>query len=165
MSHDWTQFKLRIDIQDVSIQEVYDCWATQHGLENWFLRSAEFRGVNGNFRHSGEQIKKGDEYKWLWFGSGDETVETGEVLNVNGKDQISFTFEGCEVLVKIYIEAHNTICELVQSKISVDEKSKISTYLGCSSGWSFFMTNMKSILEGGIDLRNRNEKLSNVINT
>lgn len=164
MSHDWTAFKLRIDIQDVSVKDVYNCWSTQQGLEDWFLRTAEFRGVNGNFRHSGEQIMKGDEYKWHWFGWGDDTVETGEVLNANGSDQISFSFEGCIVHVNIYIEERSIICELVQSKISTDEKSKISTYLGCRSGWSFFMTNLKSILEGGIDLRNKNDKLSNLIN-
>jgi hypothetical protein len=31
------------------------------------------------------------------------------------------------------------------------------------SGWSFFMVNLKSILENGYDLRNKNEELKNVI--
>lgn len=130
----------------------------------WFLRLAEFRGKNGNFRHSGEQIQKGDNYKWLWFGWDDNTLENGIVLEANGKDQISYTFENCEVAVKIFIEENTTICELVQSKIKLNENGEPATYLGCNSGWSFFMCNLKSILEGGIDLRNKNEKLTNLIN-
>jgi hypothetical protein len=164
MDHDWTQFKLRINIDHTSIKEVYDCWATQHGLEKWFLRLAEFRSQNGNFRHSGEQLKKGDSYKWLWHGWNDEMEGIGAILHANGKDQFSFSFEGCEVYVKIYTEENCTICELVQSKIASDASGTPSTYLGCSSGWSFFLCNLKSILEGGIDLRNKNENLTNLIN-
>ena len=164
MAHDWTQFQLRINIDGTSIKEVYDSWTTQHGLEQWFLRKAEFRAENGNFRHSGEQLRKEDQFKWHWFGWDDDTVEHGEILEANGKDSLSFTFEQCEVIVKIYDEGNTTICELSQVNIATDEKAKTSIYIGCKSGWSFFMCNLKSLLEGGIDLRNKNEKLTNLIN-
>lgn len=164
MDHDWTQFNIRIDIEDVTIKDIYDCWTSQEGLQQWFLRQADFRSQNGNFRHFREQIQKGDTYKWLWYGWDDETSETGEILSTNGVDQITFSFEKCEVEVKIYLEEDTTICELTQSKIATDEKSKVNTYMGCRSGWSFFMCNLKSILEGGIDLRNKNENLTNLIN-
>jgi len=164
MNHDWTQFKLRIDIKDVSIKKIYNCWSSQQGLENWFLKLAEFRSTNGNFRHSGEQLQKGDSYRWLWYGCNDGAEETGEVLEANGNDQISFSFEGAEVHIKIYKEEDVTICQLIQNKIALDKNGTPTSYLGCSSGWSFFMCNLKSILEGGLDLRNKNENLKNTIN-
>jgi hypothetical protein len=37
-------------------------------------------------------------------------------------------------------------------------------FIECGKGWTFYMTNLKSILEGGIDLRNKNERKQNVIN-
>ena len=36
-------------------------------------------------------------------------------------------------------------------------------YLGNMKGWIFFMINLKSVLEGGIDMRNRKEELKNVL--
>ena len=37
-------------------------------------------------------------------------------------------------------------------------------YIECGKGWTFYMTNLKSILEGGLDLRNKNINLKQVIN-
>jgi hypothetical protein len=37
--------------------------------------------------------------------------------------------------------------------------------VGCGEGWTFYLTNLKSILEGGVDLRNKEMKLKNVINS
>ena len=44
-----------------------------------------------------------------------------------------------------------------------DDKAKENWHIGCKTGWTFYMANMKSMLEGGIDLRNKNEKIQNVI--
>jgi len=68
--------------------------------------------------------------------------------------------------VDIQLKQHNewTIVELTQKNIPVDDASKKSIRLGCDSGWSFYLVNLKSIYEGGIDLRNKNEELSVLIN-
>lgn len=42
--------------------------------------------------------------------------------------------------------------------------SKQYVCLGCSNGWTFYLTNLKSVYEGGLDLRNKDEKLSAMIN-
>jgi len=55
--------------------------------------------------------------------------------------------------------------ELTQSQIPLDDHSRMSYYVGCTRGWTFYLANLKSILEGGIDLRNKNNKLLHVINT
>jgi len=53
----------------------------------------------------------------------------------------------------------------MQEEIPTDEKSMQSFYVGCKTGWTFYLANMKSILEGGIDLRNKNEKLQQMLNS
>jgi hypothetical protein len=37
-------------------------------------------------------------------------------------------------------------------------------FIECGSGWSFYLVNLKSILEGGPDLRNKNPDVKHVIN-
>jgi hypothetical protein len=57
------------------------------------------------------------------------------------------------------------IIQLTQENIPTDEESKINFYLGCQTGWTFYLTNLKSIFEGGKDLRNKNEGLTNMLNS
>lgn len=72
-------------------------------------------------------------------------------------------------------------CDLMDSKgpgwilesftVDPDKKSGkwgenlINYHIGCTKGWNFYLTNLKSLLEGGIDLRNRNKGLKEVINS
>ena len=55
------------------------------------------------------------------------------------------------------------VVELTQSRIPDDENHGI--YVDCSYGWAFYLGNLKSVLEGGIDLRNKNVDIKNVINS
>ncbi|NQY67347.1 MAG: hypothetical protein HRT72_06450 [Flavobacteriales bacterium] len=45
-------------------------------------------------------------------------------------------------------ESGYVIVELVQKNIPIDDSSKRGIRLGCDSGWSFFMLNLKSVYEG-----------------
>jgi hypothetical protein len=57
------------------------------------------------------------------------------------------------------------IVELLQENIPTDEQGMHSWHLGCKTGSTFYLANLKSVLEGGIDLRNKSEKLQRVINS
>jgi len=165
--YNWASFKKRVNIK-AGIAEVYAMWAKPSGLEKWFLRLAEFKRPDGKTVNTDDSIKSGDTYRWLWFGWPDSMEEKGDLLEANGTDLIKFTFGNREVenmtcTVKIYTEQGETICELTQENIPVDEKGKCNYHLGCMNGWTFFMANLKSILENGYDLRNRNEELKHVI--
>jgi hypothetical protein len=46
-----------------------------------------------------------------------------------------------------------------------DETVQRFYFIECGKGWTFYMTNLKSILEGGIDLSNKNMSMQNVINS
>ncbi|MCB9307849.1 MAG: SRPBCC domain-containing protein [Lewinellaceae bacterium] len=161
---DWTNFQLRIDIK-ASDQEIYNAWATRAGLERWFLRQAPFARPDGSIRPAGEKCREGDTYEWRWYGYPDDVVENRPVIEANGRDLFKFYFSGdCIVTVKIAREAGETLVTLSQENIPTDDASKMSYYNGCSLGWTFYLANLKSVLEGGPDLRNKNAQLSNVIN-
>ena len=164
-NYDWSRFSQKIYINS-SLRNVYDAWTTRANLEGWFLRKAEFRGADGIIRPHDSQIQKGDTYEWLWHGHPDSTVERGIVTEANGKDKFAFVF-GKAGVVTIQLTDHVDVTEmlLTQDQIPTDEDSKVNYHIGCSTGWAFYEANIKSVLEGGLDLRNKNPAYTNVINS
>lgn len=156
----WTSFRRKINIAATKDQ-ILNAWLTQDKIEKWFLSNAQFfdgdKIIDKNAR-----IAKGNTYKWSWHTS--DVLAEGEVLEV-GDNGLTFTFVGCPVKVSVSKEDGENILELTQSEIGTDEETKMGTYLECTRGWTFYMTNLKSVLEGGLDLRNRNDNIKNMLNT
>jgi Activator of Hsp90 ATPase homolog 1-like protein len=161
---DWTTFTVRIPVK-ASLEKLYWCWSARAGLEYWFLRRSEFKSATGVLRKDNEAVQKGDDYTWLWHGWGDDTAEHGTILDCNGKDSITFSFgKAGNCLVTIKTEQDQNLVELKQVNIPDDEQGKQNWYLGCKTGWTFYLANLKSLLEGGVDLRNRDVAMKNVVN-
>ena len=164
MVYNWKQFTKRITIK-APPKAIYDAWTTQHGLESWFLRLAEFTKTDGTLRSKNSHTEAGDKYKWLWFGYDDSAREERKILLANGWDKLQFSFSGgCIVTVTIKQENNEIICELVQEMPMEDVVEQQYFFIECGKGWTFYMTNLKSILEKGIDLRNKNVNIQQVIN-
>lgn len=158
----WTCFNKKIVINS-TIDKLYDAWTIPEEIEKWFLRKAIFEKLDGSIVGEKENIKPRYKYKWSWFLF--EITEEGEIIEANGKDLLKFTFAGdCLVEVKLTQFEENVIVELTQSNIPTDDHSKRGIRLGCESGWSFFLVNLKSIYEGGVDLRNKNENIKGMLN-
>ena len=99
---------------------------------------------------------KEDVYEWYWHGWGDDAVEKGEILEANGTDLIKFTFSGGSIVtISLYSRNDVSIVELTQENIPEESDPLKNLYIQCQTGWLFYMTNLKSILEGGVDLRNK----------
>jgi len=161
---DWSRFTVRINVK-APTEKLYWCWATKAGIEFWFLRKSDYRKSDGTLYNGDEFVKKGGKYSWWWYGYPDEVVEHGEILDCNGKDLFQFKFGDAGICtVKIYSEQNENIVELIQDHIPIDDKAKQNWHIGCKTGWTFYMANLKSMLEGGIDLRNKNEQLQNMLN-
>jgi uncharacterized protein YndB with AHSA1/START domain len=159
----FSAFKLRVNI-NTSIENAYKAWASRAGLESWFLRQALFKDAAGKERIGETPVQENDSYTWRWHGYPDDISEKGKVLKANGKNLFSFTFSmGCPVTVSIYTELDQTIVELVESNLPTDEETIKKHFVGDSRGWIFYLANLKSVLEGGLDLRNKNDKIMNVI--
>ena len=164
-SYDWSRFVVRISI-NAPADKLYHAWATREGMEYWFLRLSEYKKHDGAIRGNKEYVDKGDTYKWLWHGWPDDTVEHGTILDCNGKDFFKFSFgKAGNCAVNIKKEEGEMMVELVQDNIPTDEQGMHYWHLGCKTGWTFYLANMKSLYEGGIDLRNKNENLQQVLNS
>ena len=162
-SHSWSKFVKRVTI-NADPQTVYNAWATQSAIETWFLRQSIF-STEGSEKKPDEPIQSGDAYEWRWYGHSDDVTEYGEILIANGKDTLQFTFTGnCIVTVNTHIEDGETIAELTQENIAADDNPATNLYVGCGEGWTFYLANLKSVLEGGLDLRNRNANIRKVVN-
>lgn len=164
-SYDWSTFTIRIAVQ-TEPSLLYAAWATRQGIEHWFLRMAEYYTSDGRLRQGDEFVQVGDSYHWRWHGWPDDVEEKGKILECNGNDYVKFTFGDAGVCaVTIKEEQDLPVVELVQSEIPDDERGRHYWHVGCKTGWTFYFANLKSMLEGGIDLRNRDEKLRNVVNS
>jgi uncharacterized protein YndB with AHSA1/START domain len=165
MSYDWSRFSQRIPI-NASTDAVYNAWASQKGLESWFLREANFVNNEGVQKAKNDLLRPGDKYEWRWHGWPDDVQEKGTILSANHKDELSFSFgDAGNVKVQVLVEKGVTICQLEQYDIPTDERGMTYYHLGCTKGWLFYLTNLKSILEGGIDLRNKDVELKDVVNS
>lgn len=145
---DWTSFKKRIVIHK-PVEEIYAAWSIPEKISTWFLEKADYTSNKNQLRHPKEGVETGDKFTWKWHNW--NIIETGEILSANGKDFISFTF-GDAGQVSVQINSHPAGSELLllQEEIPVDEKGKKSYYVGCSNGWTFWLTNLKAWLEHGI---------------
>lgn len=145
------------------VEKAYKAVATPGGLESWFLRDTGITG-DGKLRSKGEMIQKGDEYHFQWHGHPDTLRHSGKFLSTDGKSVISFTFsQDLPVTISIYRECDETIVELAETFDPTVEEVARDHYLGNMKGWIFYLINLKSILEGGLDLRNRKVELKNVL--
>ena len=163
--YDWSRFSLKIVI-NVEPRKVYDFFATQKDFESWFLRKAVFTRADGTRREPASLIEPDDTYEWMWHGHPDETVEVGKVTEANGKDMFQFIFGRAGLVTFQLTEVGgNTEMAITQEHIPTDEDGKVNYHIGCSTGWTFYLANIKSILEGGLDLRNKNMEIKGVINS
>ncbi len=158
----WHKFVLRIPIK-VSKIALYNAWATADGINAWFLRKCTYWEEDGTKLSSTTPIKKG-KYHWVWHGHSDAVFEKSEVLDSNGIDYFKFGFEGCVVTVHIEEKADYCLLTLTQEEVVFKENPDENLYVQCGYGWTFYLTNLKSIMEGGLDLRNKDMELLGVLN-
>ena len=111
-------------------------------IEKWFLSQAIYDRENEGSVPRNENIQEKDKYQWSWFLF--DIVEEGDILEANGIDFLKFSFAGnCRVEVKLKEVGNHVVVELSQGNIPTDDKSKKGIRLGCDSGWSFFLLNLK----------------------
>jgi uncharacterized protein YndB with AHSA1/START domain len=155
---DWSKFTRTIRI-NAPVQKVYEALSVPSNLESWFLKYANFYGEDGTLRDKTEAYQKGDSFAWKWDTS--PHVERGEVIEANGIDTIVFPFaDSCVVRFELSPIGDGTRFNVTQSGILTDEKSQMNIYNGCSTGWAFWMVNLKAWLEHGINLSEKEIELA-----
>jgi uncharacterized protein YndB with AHSA1/START domain len=141
-------------------EDVFLAWVTSGKLEKWFLNKADYIGLDIIARPKNESCKVGDSYWFEWI---EKTVETGKIIDVSGRS-FTFTF-GDDVHVKVSVtEEERTLVSVKQTHTIVSEAKRQQTYANCIQGWTFYLANLKSVLEGGLDLRERKVTRKDLIN-
>lgn len=159
---DWTSFTKKIAVK-APIADIYNAWTKAHELERWFLEKVIFTDSNETALDPNINVSADCTYNWFWYLY--KEPMHGIIRKANGTDFFQFSFEGeCLVDVKLREKEGYTIVELKQYNIPVDDHSKQFIRLGCASGWTFYLINLKSIYEHGLDLRNKDESLQSMIN-
>ncbi|MBI3873171.1 MAG: SRPBCC domain-containing protein [candidate division Zixibacteria bacterium] len=166
---DWTQFHLGIYIR-AKPEDLFPYMATAQGLCKWFLRSAGFapgqdRPANRRAaaklpafdtltpRPEEETCRTGDRYRWEWYYDDGVTGE-GWIIEVRPPTRLAFGF-GDRMEVELSLRKQGIWCEagLRQHKIPDTPRGHRDMHMGCRVAWTFFLTNLKSVVEGRLDLR------------
>lgn len=143
---------------------MYNAWTTKSEIEKWFLSKALYYDANKKPIADTANVMKGNTYNWNWYLY--DVTESGKITEANGKDFLQFTFAGeCLVDIKLTEKNEFVMVELTQKNIPADDESKQNIRLGCDSGWSFYLVNLKSVYEGGLDLRNKDENHKGMLNS
>lgn len=162
----WSTFTKRIFIAKPA-KEVYSAWVSAQKLEQWFLEKAKFHIPDERDRAYQEWFQEGDFYSWKWHNWDFE--EQGTIIKANSKDEFAFSFgSGGIVRIKLIDKNQGTELVLTQESIPTDDKSKKEIYVGCSTGWTFWLTNLKAWLEHGITLHATGlaqEETKNLVNS
>ena len=53
---------------------------------------------------------------------------------------------------------------LTQEEVIFEEDPNENLYVQCGEGWTFYLANLKSVYEGGLDLRNKDIEIKGVLN-
>lgn len=163
MSCDWTRFEKKVFI-DAGRERVFDAWALPNEITRWFIAQADYFTSDGRPRGGQQPIEAGDRYHWRWH----QDLETqGAICQVIPGSRLVFTFgrvEGAseDVLVTVDVAPAadgRTVLTLIQENMPLTPAGQ-QFHLSCNLGWSFFMTNLKAVLEHDVDLRETDPELA-----
>lgn len=152
-AYDWTQFTVHMYYR-APRSRVFAAWATSAGLASFFIASARHTAPDGSLRRPDEHAQGGDLYEWQWL---HDFALSGRVLACVPEESVSYTFGG-EMRIDVTITPYDD--EQVQVRVhqtgcATEDPDRAWQHLNCRSCWVYFLTNLKSVLEHGIDLRDR----------
>lgn len=161
-SYDWTQFEREVFIQS-DLSTVFQAWAKPGEITQWFIATATVTSANNHPRPKDEFVQAGDQYQWHWH---QDLQAKGIILEVVENERLQFTFGDGEpgsnekiiVTVNFNDLGDTTSVILKQENLPDNEQGHVHWHMGCNMGWSFFMTNLKALLEHGVDLRETDQE-------
>jgi uncharacterized protein YndB with AHSA1/START domain len=143
-------------------EKVYEYIATPAGIVKWFVGKAKYYYKDKNIRLGNETVKKGDTFLWNWQNKDLELK--GIVTESVDNKEFQFTFSPLYIVtVEIQTEEDKTRLKLTQEYQGSAAKNDFN-YINCCTCWVFFMTNLKSVIENGIDLREKDIRDEMMVN-
>ncbi|HMQ78227.1 MAG TPA: hypothetical protein PKE39_05495 [Ignavibacteria bacterium] len=133
------------------LSEVYYYIASADGICKWFMGKAVYTDYAGNTLNPADTACRGDTFSWHWLNK--DLSVSGKVLKTISDELFSFTFGNLfEITISIKEDNGRSLLNLHQKYTAGAEKNDFA-HINCCVCWVFFLTNLKSVLEHGIDLR------------
>lgn len=136
-THDINHNEFRHSIViNAPIDTVFNMWLDPLLLKNWFVKDIQFTD------------KDKADYTCTWGGG---TIEKGEIFYSKHERKISFNLKyiKCEVIMRRNKQTTIVISRLTNLYYDFD----LFKLLNYSNYWTFYLTNLKTFAEYGIDLR------------
>ena len=134
-------------------------WTRPEEVVRWFVSKCTYFAADG--AEVGQAVA-GGTYRWEWMES---TTDQSKVIAV---DETTLRFgwykDKGELEVRFTQAGDETLMELTQSMSGGTEEERIDAQVDCKLGWTFFLANLKSIYEGGLDLRETDPERVPVVN-
>ncbi len=147
--YDWSQFHVRMYYL-APLADVFRRFSTAEGLQSFFIHKATHTAADGTPRKPDDHVQTGDQYDWVYvhdFGHG------GTFERVERDRLIRFTFGSMKVDVRFKDLREATEVDLHQTGCATEDPARAWQHVNCRSCWIYFMTNLRSVLAGGPDLR------------
>jgi len=141
---------------------IMNYWLRSGLTEMWFVPTCRYTGPEGE-RAPNELAVVGDKYHWEWV---EGTVDRSHFREIDFPHRFvaGWCDDALEIEVTIEAEGEGSVVSLTQQNTQEDESERMKCYFDCSEGWAFYLVNLKSMLEGGIDLRETNPDLKGLVN-
>lgn len=149
MSYQWDHFEINY-YYPAKKEQIFKVWATGEGLKSFFIEEITITDSRGQTKANDQVIKSGDSYSWMWRHN--YSLE-GKFLSVIENEKVEFTFGSMLVSFSFIQAGDQTLLQLKQSNIPTTEDGKTMSHMNCRLCWTFFLTNLKSVLINGTDLR------------
>lgn len=150
-AYDWSQFHVHMYYL-APLEEVFRRFATAVGLESFYIARAEHQATDGSPRGRDEVVRPGDTYHWSYV---HDFAHGGTFLEVQANRLVRFTFGDMTVAVRFRAVEDATEVALHQTGCATEDPERAWQHVNCRSCWVYFLTNLRSVLAGDVDLRDR----------
>lgn len=131
--------------------KVFEYAATSSGISKWFIGNCKYYYKDNHIRLGHEFAEKGDSFLWKWLNKDLELK--GMVLEAVRDELFQFTFSPLYIVtIKLTSDKGKTRLTLRHEYQDSAVKDEFN-FINCCVCWVFFLTNLKSVIENGADLR------------
>ena len=115
---------------------------------------------NNPDKDKNETLRPGEKYKFTW----DEgSTSQGEILEVEENESITFTFTKAKVRVSVKEDDKGILLSLKHYDIQGSMGDKQASQLDCCVGWTYYLTNLRAVIEKGVDSRDKNPECAGTL--
>jgi uncharacterized protein YndB with AHSA1/START domain len=157
----WKRILWRIHV-NVPMEAAYTALSTAKGLSGWMPMEAALTDAGGEPLPPGTAGSPGDHFRFSWhIGHSEE----GEFLEANGVDSVRFSFgQNTEVALSLEETDDGSVVVTMEQTHDRGDEMNLKMKMNYGAGWAFYLANLKSVLEGGLDLRDFSHDTEHMIN-